>query len=120
MQRYDPEKTDRSVIVVASPVKIRGCVTRVANSCLQENMINDSCSENLIFSLNFEAEQDFSVNLTWYCVSMMAKSAKSIANIMNMLGDDFDVFGKDDQSSLLDLLHGYLDDGSDDETLEPG
>ena len=51
---------------------------------------------------------------------MMAKSAKSIANIMNMLGDDFDVFGKDDQSSLLDLLHGYLDDGSDDETLEPG
>ena len=32
-------------------------------------------------------------------------SGKSIAN---MLGDDFDVFGKDDQSSLLDLLHGYV------------
>ena len=31
-------------------------------------------------------------------------SGKSIANI----GDDFDVFGKDDQSSLLDLLHGYV------------
>ena len=43
LQRYDPEKTGRLVIIFALPIKLQQCVTMEANSCLQENMINDSC-----------------------------------------------------------------------------
>ena len=59
------------------PLNYGDALLRWANSCLQENMINDSFSENL----------------------------NSLSTV---------------EISLLDLLHGYLDDGSDDETLESG
>ena len=35
LQRYDPEKTGRLVIIFALPIKLQQCITMEANSCLQ-------------------------------------------------------------------------------------
>ena len=75
MQRYDPEKTGRLVIIFALPIKLQECVTMEANSCLQENMI----TTNIILCSVMTGQE---------CVTMEANSCLQ----ENMINDNCCIF----------------------------